>query len=79
MNALKKMIVHMITGIDGETVDPARVLWILGCMVFFAGSIDLMVQGKWDMQTYGIALAAVLCGGGLGVRAKAETEPKAAA
>lgn len=72
-----KMFTDITTGPDGETADPARVLWILGTLVYFGGSVAVMIQGKFDMQTYGIGLAAVLAGGAGGVKMKESTEPKA--
>ncbi len=71
-----KIVNDMMTGIDGETVDPARVLWAAGVLVFLAGAVVLMVQGKFDLQTYGIGFGAVLGGGAFGVKIKSSTEPK---
>lgn len=74
---MKRQINDMLTGLDGETIDPARVLWILGVVVFLAGAVVMMVQNKYDMQTYGIGLAAVLGGGAFGVKVKESSEPPA--
>ena len=73
---VRTSVKHMITGPDGETVDPARVLWILGTMLFLFGESVTIFKGTWNGQTYGIGLAAVLGGGALGVKAKESTEPK---
>lgn len=73
---IRTSIKNMVTSIDGETVDPARVLWILGTVVYLIGSLVQIVRCTWDAQTYGIGLAAVLGGGALGVKAKESSEPK---
>lgn len=73
---VRTTIKNMATGIDGETIDPARVLWMLGCLVYLGGSVVLIYRGTWDPQNYGIGLAAVLGGGALGVKVKESSEPK---
>ena len=67
----------LITGIDGETVDPARVLWLLGTLVFLAGEVTTIFKGSWNGVQFGMGLAAVLGGGALGVKVKESSEPKA--
>lgn len=72
----KIFVKHMVTGPDGETFDPARVLWLIGTVIFFAGEIATIVKGTWNGTNFGIGLAAVLGGGALGVKVKESTEPK---
>lgn len=74
---MKAQVKDMLTGIDGETIDPARVLWVIGTLVFYAGAIQQMFLLKFDMQTYGIGMAAVLAGGGAAIKIKESSEPKA--
>ena len=74
----KRMIKDLFTGIDGETQDPARWLWILGAVTFllFAG-YSVYNTGKFDMMAFGMAYGALLAGGGAGVKIKESTEPGA--
>lgn len=82
---MKAMIKQMLTGPDGCTLDPARVVGYLtaiaGVAVFLFNSVWAVTHGeKFDLQAYGMGFAAV-CGGimaiGIGVGVKAHTEPKA--
>lgn len=83
---MKAMIKMMMTGPDGETFDPARVIGygtaVAGVGVFLYNSVAAVVHTHtFDPQAYGAGFAA-LCGGvmmiGMGVGAKGHTEPPAA-
>lgn len=81
---MKTLMKQMFTGIDGETFDPARVIGygsaISGVGVFLFNSVWAVMHGAaFDPQAYGIGLGAVFTGImaiGIGVNAKASTEPK---
>ena len=77
---MNRIIKDLFTGIDGETHDPARWLWILGTCAFigFAG-YEICKSGHFDMVNFGIAYGTLLGGGAAGVKVKESTEPKAAA
>ena len=74
---------QMITGLDGVTVDPARLIGygaaVAGVVGFIFNATWAVLHGAaWDAQSYGIGLGAVLAGVmavGVGVGAKAKTEP----
>lgn len=78
------IIRDLFTGIDGVTLDPARVIGygsaIAGVGVFLFNSIwSVTHAGTFDAQSYGIGLGAVLAGVmavGAGVGFKAHTEPR---
>lgn len=80
MNDLLK---HMLTGIDGITFDPARVIGyssavaVVGGFLFNSGWAT--VHGAaFDAQAYGVGAGMVLAGiaaVGAGVAVKAKTEP----
>jgi hypothetical protein len=73
-----KMIKDLFTGIDGQTHDPARFLWIVGMVVFMAFSgWEVYKSGKFDMINFGVAYGALLAAGASGVKIKESTEPKA--
>jgi hypothetical protein len=82
---MKNLFKMMMTGPDGETFDPARVIGygttLAGVAVFLFNSVWAVLQTHtFDPQTYGVGFGA-LCGGimavGIGVGAKAHTEPQA--
>lgn len=82
---MKHMIKQMMTGPDGVTFDPARVIGYgtaaAGVGVFLFNSVWAVVHSHaFDPSTYGAGFAAV-CAGimaiGIGVGAKAHTEPSA--
>ena len=69
-------LIHIFTGKDNSTVDPARVLWILGVVVFlgFAG-YEIYRTQKFDMTTFAMAYGTLLGAGAAGVKIKETTEP----
>lgn len=82
---MRHMIKMMMTGPDGDTFDPARVIGYgsatAGVAVFLFDSIWSTVHTHtFDPQAYGMGFGAV-CAGimaiGIGVGAKAHTEPVA--
>lgn len=72
-----EFIKHLVTGIDGKTYDPSRVLWILGTIVFliFTG-YEVYKTQHFNMTDFGIAYGAILALGASGVKIKETTEPK---
>lgn len=81
---MRAVVKQMMTGVDGVTFDPARVIGygsaIAGVGVFLFNSAWAVVHSHaFDPQSYGIGFGAV-CAGimaiGIGVSAKANTEPK---
>lgn len=73
-----RFILDMLTGIDGRTIDPARVFWIVGVIAFLGfTAFDLYKGNHFDMMNYGTAYAMLLASGAVGVRIKAGTEPTA--
>ncbi len=73
-------ITHILTGIDGKTVDPARVLWIVGIVSFlgFAG-FEVWKTSHFDMTNFALSYSGLLTAGAAGVKIKESTEPKEAA
>ncbi len=72
-----RIVKDWFTGIDGKTQDPARMLWIVGIVVFltFCG-YQVYKTGVFDMVNFGLAYSALLGGGAAGVKIKESTEPK---
>ena len=82
---MKNFLIQIFSGIDGSTLDPARVIGygasIVGVLAFVFNSVWSVTHGAaFDSQAYGIGLGAVLAGVmavGVGVGAKSHTEPSA--
>ena len=73
MNIIK----DCLTGIDGETYDPARVGGMAGLVTYLSLSVVAVIwKGQpFDPQSFGIGIAGVLAGFGAAVRLKSHTEP----
>jgi len=69
---MNKFIKDLLTEINGEKFDVARVLWILGVLVYIGLSIAaVIIKGQlWDPVNYGIGFGAVLAGGGAALALK---------
>lgn len=74
MNWLK----HLITGADNQTVDVARVLWIVGVIAFlcFTG-YEVYKSGHFNMSDFALAYSGLLTAGAAGVKIKESSEPRA--
>lgn len=81
---MNELLKHMMTGLDGVTFDPARVIGY-GSAVAVVGTFlfnsvwSVTHAGTFDAQSYGVGAGAVLTGimaVGIGVGAKANSEPK---
>jgi hypothetical protein len=74
MNWLK----HIITGADNQTVDVARVLWIVGVLYFIGCTgYEVFKSGHFDMANFALSYSGLLTAGAAGVKIKESTEPPA--
>jgi len=68
---------HLITGADNQTVDVARVLWILGVIAFlFLSGLDVYKSGHFDMANFSLGYGGLLAAGAAGVKIKESSEPR---
>ena len=75
---MNRIICDWLTGPDGVTHDPARMLWILGMVVFLGLSgYQVYKTSNFDMVNFGLAYGGLLAAGAAGVRIKQDSEPKA--
>jgi hypothetical protein len=74
---LKKFVKDCLTGIDGESYDPARIAVIATMTVYHFNSVYNLVHGHvpFDPQAYGIGAAAIMAAGAWGIHAKKDCEP----
>jgi hypothetical protein len=72
-----KVIDHSLTGIDGETYDPARICMALGINVFMFLSVynTVFLGNAFVAQDFGIGFGAILAAGGAAIGLKSKTEP----
>lgn len=75
---IKTTAMHCITGIDGVTIDPAR-LYLAGAVGVYLGSACVVIfqTHAIDFQAFGLGFGALLAGGGFGIGQKSKTEPGA--
>lgn len=74
---LSQVLSDCVTGIDGKTVDPARVYFMMGFLFFMAASIVTLVKdGRVDLLYWGGAFGTFFTLGSAGILIKAGTEPK---
>ena len=73
---IKKILFDCISGIDGVTVDPAR-LYLAGAVcVFLAGAaVVIFKTHALDFIAFGTGFGALMAGGGLAIAIKSKTEP----
>ena len=73
---MKKFINDCLTGKNCETYDIGRVLWVLSVLIYLGLSISgVVLERRFDYQSFGIGLGAVLAAGGIGIGVKKMTEP----
>jgi hypothetical protein len=69
---------HLVTGLDNNTVDVARVLWIVGVLSFLGlAGYEVYKSGHFDMANFSLAYGGLLAAGAAGVKIKESTEPQA--
>jgi hypothetical protein len=73
---IKKLVKDIVTETNGEDFDVARVLWILGALVFLGLAVVAVVHNHQvlDFMNFGAGLAAVLAGGGVAVGARSKEQ-----
>ena len=76
---LKKLVKDCLTGIDGETYDPARVatMFALGTFFWLAAYAVMELHQTFEFQSFGVGFGAVIAGGAWAIKHKADNEPGA--
>jgi hypothetical protein len=76
INPMSNLLKSLLTGKDNLTWDVARVLLFFGGIVFLGCTVlSVLKSAQFDMEKFGYGLGALLGGGGVGIGAKAHTEP----
>lgn len=75
---MKKILNDLLTGIDGQTHDVGRYLWILSVLagLTYAGYDLVFLKTPFDIVKYGLGVGSLLAAGGAALWAKKDTEPK---
>lgn len=78
MEAIKKFIKNILTGVDNETHDVAKVLAVVSVLVAIGLTIyEVAFKDKaFDIIAYGTGIAALFAGLGAALYMKKDTEPK---
>ena len=76
MGLFYSILKDTVTEKDGESYDVARILWIMGTLIFFGLTIFVTIKdpSTFNMMNFGVAFAGILAGGGASVAVKAGTE-----
>jgi hypothetical protein len=76
VNIAAKVVKHMATGLDGETYDFMRIIPALGglALIVYTG-YHMYAHGQFDPMSFGAGLGGLYGGTGIGLGAKAKTEP----
>ncbi|WP_422930157.1 amino acid ABC transporter substrate-binding protein [Singulisphaera sp. PoT] len=66
----------LVTGVDGESFDVGRVLWVASVLAFMGlSAYSLYRGGAFDALGWGTGYGAMLGGGGAGIGLKRKAEP----
>ena len=72
---ITQIVVDITTEKDGKTACPARIMWLIGNIVFFVNvGIDVWHSKKFDYNGYAMAFAAIQAAGAAAVKIKETTE-----
>lgn len=72
----RKFVKDLLTGIDNETYDVGRLLWVLAFLVGMGLEIrGVLAREAFDLQQFGIGVGALLLAGGASLKIKQGTEP----
>jgi len=70
-------ILNALSGPDNQTIDIARVLWVVSVLAMIVFEAHAVWDGKpFDPVAFATGAAAILAGGGAAVGLKANAEPK---
>lgn len=75
---VKTMIKHVLTGIDGESYDVARVMGVVGVMFFMAMTAYnvVVLKHSFDYVNWGLGFGSVIGSMGVAIKLKEKTEPQ---
>ena len=75
---IETMIKHILTGIDGESYDVARVMGVLGVVFYMSMTAYNVIWMKhpFDYVNWGIGFGSVIGSMGVAIKLKENTEPK---
>lgn len=78
MTLISRVIKDWFTGIDGESYDVGKALWVLASVQFciLAGWAIVVNKQPFNALEYGGGLGLVLAAGGAAISLKAKTEPE---
>lgn len=75
---MRKFLNDILTGLDGKTIDAARVFMAGGCGAMLVGAGMAIWHGTFDPVTFGSGYGGLMVGAGGSIWLKRDTEPKGA-
>jgi hypothetical protein len=76
-NIITTVLKHITTGIDGESFDIGRVMWVIGVLTYIGLSIFQLVKHQTFDPIAWASGFAIICGGsGVALKLKEKTEPQ---
>ena len=75
---MSKILKDLMTGIDGESHDVGRYLWVISVLagLAYAGYDLIWLNTPFNIVNFGIGVGSLLAAGGGALMLKAGTEPK---
>lgn len=75
---MRDFLQNLLTGRDNLTYDLGRVLWAIAFVAGVTADITAYMIGKeFNLTDFGLGVGALLTAGGLALKLKENTEPKA--
>jgi hypothetical protein len=76
MMLFSRVLKDISTEKDGTSFDTARILWVIGTLIFFGLVIytTILAPSTFNMINFGIAFGGILAGGGASIKIKETTE-----
>lgn len=74
---MKKILIDILTGIDGKTFDEGRVLGFVTVLTFLLLSgLDVYFTHTFEYEHFGLGISTIFAGIGINLKLKENTEPK---
>lgn len=75
---VKTFFTHILTGVDGQTFDIARVTWFISSLFYLGMTVYVVVYkgAEFNYVNWSIGLSSIMAAAGASIKLKENTEPK---